>query len=350
MRDRQMIVDCVSRTGKYSVEITTDAYEQSFKHTGELWSPEFSCAGRKWKLKLEKDDQSDDSAKASLGVFLMPLEATKQEETNLTAKYDVSYKIIPAKESDGKEPMIKKYEALDPREKDRNWDDGWGICDIAEVGQVKSLTVEMVITVIEDRVIEKNSESSEKVDVDFFELLKKIPELSDASITCKDGTTIPVHRLILSTFSPIFRAMFSHKHFVENLEGTVEIEDFSPDIVKSFVSYLYSQKVPKTSNYEQLFLIADKYKVKSLGKHCLKALMKDINTKNACNLLVRMKHFDMLNESDLVRPVIEFLYRNLGDCKNSVDYNVIRGDAQLLGLILDQSVAGQKRNFAQANF
>lgn len=341
-----MIVDCVSRTGKYCVQITQDAYENSFKHTGELWSPEFSCAGRKWKLKLEKDDH-DDTAKASLGVFLMPLEATKQEETNLTAKYNVTYRINSSKD-ESNSVKIKKYEALDPREKERSWDDGWGICDIAEVGDVKSLSVDMVITVVEDRVMEKNSEISEKVDVDFLELVKDIPELSDAAISCKDGTNLPVHKLILSTFSPIFRAMFSHDNFVENLEGTIVIEDFEPEIVKSFVSFLYTQKVLKTANYEKLFLIADKYKVKSLGKHCLHVLMKDITTSNACNLLVRMKEFDMLQERELVNPVIEFLYRNLAECREAPEYKNIRTDAELLGLILDQSIAGQKRNFAQA--
>jgi len=341
---KKMIVDCVSRSGKYCIEITQDAYENSFKHTGELWSPAFSCAGRKWKLKLEKDDQSEDS-KASLGVFLMPLEATRQEETNLTAKYDVTYVITP---SNGKDDILKKYECLDPREKDRDWDDGWGICDISEVADVKSLTVDMVITVIEDRVMEANTGISEKVDVDFFRLVKGIPELSDISIACKDGNTLPVHKFILSAFSPIFRAMFSHDNFIENLEGSITIDDFEPNIVKAFVSFLYTQNVPYNSNYEKLFLIADKYKVKSLGKHCLKVLMKDITTKNACRLLMRMKEFDMLSEKELVNPVIGFLYRHLSQCRLEPEYKGIRADAELLGLILDQSIAGQKRNFAQS--
>ena len=93
----------------------------------------------------------------------------------LTAKYDVTYEITVTPllcvceenlasnyfehaKDEGKPPKIKNYEALDPREKERSWDDGWGICDIAEVSEVKSLTVDMTITVIEDRVLEKDTE------------------------------------------------------------------------------------------------------------------------------------------------------------------------------------------------
>ena len=67
-------------------------------------------------------------------------------------------------------------------------------------------------------------------------------ESSDVQLVVQNGSVlkrISAHKLILSSVSPVFKAMFTHD-FQENKTGEVRINDHSFDAMKFLVDYIYS--------------------------------------------------------------------------------------------------------------
>lgn len=70
---------------------------------------------------------------------------------------------------------------------------------------------------------------------------------------------MPVHKLILSARSPIFKTMFSHKDTVEARTNEVNITDVSIDVMKNFLSFLYTGLKPQDDQISlDLLVAADK--------------------------------------------------------------------------------------------
>ncbi len=64
------------------------------------------------------------------------------------------------------------------------------------------------------------------------------PEGSDVTIVCGNAT-FPCHKFVLSVASPVLKAMFSHAAMKENVDNIVKIEDFSEDVVETFLKMCY---------------------------------------------------------------------------------------------------------------
>ncbi len=72
-------------------------------------------------------------------------------------------------------------------------------------------------------------------------------ELSDVTLVVVEGLLeqkeFKVHRSLLSAFSPVFSAMFSHTDTKEALEKLVVIEDVSANAISHLVSFIYTGKL-----------------------------------------------------------------------------------------------------------
>lgn len=67
---------------------------------------------------------------------------------------------------------------------------------------------------------------------------------SDVGI-CVDGTVLKVHKTNLSSRSPVFKRMFSYNDTEEAQRGQVIITDFSINVMKIFLEYVYTGVFPR---------------------------------------------------------------------------------------------------------
>lgn len=124
-------------------------------------------------------------------------------------------------------------------------------------------------------------------------------DLSDVVLVC-GSEKIPCHKIILSARSKVFRAMFQHDT-KESVEGTVEIEDVTPESVKTLVKFFYTNKVDDSEITPDLLKAADKYESVSLGKRCVEYLCKNLTVENAvdCFMLAYLHNAEKLKQKSI---------------------------------------------------
>lgn len=95
-------------------------------------------------------------------------------------------------------------------------------------------------------------------------------EGSDCLIEC-DGRQFQVHRFVLIAHSEVFRAMFSHKNTIENLESRICLKDTNGIAVHQMLTYMYSGALPDGFADEHapaLIEISEKYGLDPLKILC----------------------------------------------------------------------------------
>ncbi|KAG8378211.1 hypothetical protein BUALT_Bualt08G0114200 [Buddleja alternifolia] len=92
---------------------------------------------------------------------------------------------------------------------------------------------------------------------------------------------IPAHRAVLTSRSPVFRAMLENE-MEESLSGTIKISDVSYDALRAFINYLYTAEACLDEHLAcDLLVLAEKYQVKHLKTYCEKYLMSRLNWENS---------------------------------------------------------------------
>lgn len=82
---------------------------------------------------------------------------------------------------------------------------------------------------------------------------------SDVTIVLDGNVEIFAHRLLLTTVSPVFEAMFSNKESLEVLEKRVVIDDVPAETFKDFLTYIYTGVTPTENRLTtNLLAVADK--------------------------------------------------------------------------------------------
>ena len=101
-------------------------------------------------------------------------------------------------------------------------------------------------------------------------------DLSDLKIVC-DQREFPVHKLILSARSPVFKAMFG-SNYAETTSKTLQIEGTDSKTMEKFLQFLYTNN---TSPDCQLLLLADRYQVDPLVNYCIENIAMKVSHENA---------------------------------------------------------------------
>ena len=84
--------------------------------------------------------------------------------------------------------------------------------------------------------------------------------------------------------SPVFRAMLESK-MVEGYDGIIMIQDATAEVVKQLLQFMYCGKTEKEfKDYQALMIVADKYQVEDLKKHCSSEILKMIKPENAIEI------------------------------------------------------------------
>ncbi|XP_033223922.1 speckle-type POZ protein-like [Belonocnema kinseyi] len=118
--------------------------------------------------------------------------------------------------------------------------------------------------------------------------------------------TFCAHKAILSTRSEVFQAMFTNE-MSEKSNSLVEIDDLSPEVIKSMLHFIYTDKV----DYEDLKKLApellgaaEKYNLRRLKKMCVAAMHRNLAVENILNTL---KVADIYSIAYLKKEALKFL-------------------------------------------
>lgn len=123
---------------------------------------------------------------------------------------------------------------------------------------------------------------------------------------------LKVHRLLLSAFSPVFAAMFSHTETKEALEKRVVIEDVSAETMERLLRYIYIGKLEfdkkeKEKPLLEFMAAVDKYQVDLLKGECESRLLGMITVESVCTILMSA---DLHNASTLKKHCLDFVVSN----------------------------------------
>ena len=125
---------------------------------------------------------------------------------------------------------------------------------------VHSLKIFNEVIFEEDVVIANRVDDHQQAIVNQFATLRSDTSLSDVVLrTTVDGREFPAHKLVLSTRSPVFQAMFSHGSMVENVNNLVEVAEMRGEVMQSLLDYIYSGTIGDIKNLApELLEAADK--------------------------------------------------------------------------------------------
>ncbi|XP_054707210.1 speckle-type POZ protein-like [Uloborus diversus] len=92
---------------------------------------------------------------------------------------------------------------------------------------------------------------------------------------------IPAHKVILSTHSGVFRAMFE-SNFKENQDNVVDLIDMDLTVAKAMLLYIYTREVEELSTEKtlELYVAADRYMLTELKEECREYVSKNVTSQN----------------------------------------------------------------------
>eukprot|EP00092_Neocalanus_flemingeri_P011308 GFUD01012187.1.p1 GENE.GFUD01012187.1~~GFUD01012187.1.p1 ORF type:complete len:373 (+),score=82.37 GFUD01012187.1:102-1220(+) len=124
-------------------------------------------------------------------------------------------------------------------------------------------------------------------------------ESGDVKITC-GGKEFACHKLLLTSQSPVFRAMFAHDS-KENAESTVHIDDTTPEAVEEFLFFLYHGRlqrvpIPSLDFTACLVHLASKYQMGVLMGICKDILVDIVDVFNVLKIIKVVDKYPELSE------------------------------------------------------
>lgn len=145
------------------------------------------------------------------------------------------------------------------------------------------------------------------------------PKFSDYSLT-SEGQDFPVHKVILSARSKVFRAMFEH-NMEANKENSTAMTDISAEVLKELLRYIYTDQVENLEKVaKDLMIASDLYGVVQCKIMCEKVICNALTVDNALDLLVIA---DYHNAQYLKEETIRFILNNARDIVNTPSYQNI---------------------------
>ena len=136
--------------------------------------------------------------------------------------------------------------------------------------------------------------------------LYKNEALIDTIIKCTDKE-FKVHRVILASRSPVFRAMLE-SDMKEKQSGVVEVSDITPEAMSDLVAYLYTGTAPNlTTLANELLEAAEKYQLPRLLTICENELGDNIKEATVIGTLILA---DLHGRVCLKKACLEYIRSN----------------------------------------
>ncbi|GBM29071.1 Speckle-type POZ protein B [Araneus ventricosus] len=137
-------------------------------------------------------------------------------------------------------------------------------------------------------------------------------------VLCAGNKSIPCHKAILCSRSPVFKAMFDNQ-MKEALRREVEIPDLDGDNLHRFLMYVYSEELEDMDWIiaKKLLYAANKYEIKSLMRECSYFLKTHLSKSNVCEAL---EFSDMHQDHSLKTSCQEFVFKHATEVFASKDW------------------------------
>ncbi|GBN87873.1 Speckle-type POZ protein B [Araneus ventricosus] len=143
-------------------------------------------------------------------------------------------------------------------------------------------------------------------------------KLFDVNLRVKEKS-LPAHKAVLASRSPVFRAMFEHDTREKNTNN-VDIPDVDINTLAGLIAFIYSDDVGnlKPEGAIKLYTAADKYQIEVLRTKCSEFLISNISPENVYSILILADlHLDMkmknAAEEFLFTPPYEELFSDRFD-------------------------------------
>lgn len=152
---------------------------------------------------------------------------------------------------------------------------------------------------------------------------------------------IPAHKLIVTTHSDVFAAMFD-SDMIENRTGRVEINDIESITFKQLLRFMYCGHVEPNDLDDLIKLIqaADKYSLKNLVEICADRLSCGLTVGNAINILIIA---DSVNSDSLKKNCIKLIIKYKQKIVSTDSYEKFRQCYPELALEIFDSIMGTKK-------
>lgn len=130
----------------------------------------------------------------------------------------------------------------------------------------------------------------------------------DFKLICNGGE-VKVHKFILSMRSTVFKTMLDTNTWQEVETGEMRIENYSIEVVRAMVKFIYTARIEKTfTEFQELLKIGHQYELHSLVTECGKKLVSHICVENAVQLGILAEQY---GATVLLRAAAETVAKNL---------------------------------------
>ncbi|XP_070506737.1 speckle-type POZ protein-like [Chironomus tepperi] len=210
------------------------------------------------------------------------------------------------------------------------------ICEKAKtyLKEDDTLTLGFKVTLVKTkRVWKKIDKKNCKSDCQYLAMCRKYfdtKSLSDFTVVCSDKVQIPVHITILSSFSPVFDALF--KSFTaESKISTILIEDIDGQTMTEILRFIYTQEVQNMLDLAPKILYgAVKYDLNGLIKVCAETMIENLCCWNAVDYFIMAeKH----NIKDLLEHCVNFIKMNFKGMSREKNWHLL--DKKHMMMILE---------------
>ncbi|KAK0161734.1 hypothetical protein PV327_008152 [Microctonus hyperodae] len=112
------------------------------------------------------------------------------------------------------------------------------------------------------------------------------PDLSDMKIVI-GKEEIPVHKMILASYSPVFLTMFK-ANMKESRDKRIIVTDIDVNIMKKVIDFMYTGALhpdPEVPDLLSILNVAEKYEIMALKAFCERKLIKKMAVENVLEIL-----------------------------------------------------------------
>ncbi|KAK0078593.1 hypothetical protein PV325_002332 [Microctonus aethiopoides] len=142
---------------------------------------------------------------------------------------------------------------------------------------------------------------------DRFKNFLTVPDLSDMTIVI-DEKEIPVHKIVLAVYSPVFLAMFK-ADMTESVNKRIVVTDIEVDIMEKVIEFMYTSvidPIPEFNDLLSILEVADKYQIMNLKELCKELLSENITIDNVLKILERAS---LCGVPQLMETLISFMVK-----------------------------------------
>lgn len=131
-------------------------------------------------------------------------------------------------------------------------------------------------------------------------------QFSDVTITA-EKKEFHLHKCILISRSPAFKAMFSHD--IKENQSTIKIDDIKHEVLQELFRFIYTDKVLNLEKIAyELLIAAEKYDIPALKILCQEAMSEKLDFDNAMQYL----NLAILNNAEKLKAIaLDFISLHL---------------------------------------